>query len=131
MKKIKVFLMLFVICLAQTACYAPKKEIPSVMPTAIYAQVPSIVKRGENNFLVIDIAPKVICHAGIGYYNYNDEWKTADLPTIESLETGKCKWEWKVPGDAKDGFAEFRGYIEQDGHERNIFPTTFCIEVCK
>ena len=101
------------------------------MPTAIYAKVPSVVKRGESNLFVIDTDPNVVCYGGISYYDHENEWKRIDLPTIESSETGECKWEWDIPTDAKNGIAEFRGYIEQEGYERNIFPATFCIEACE
>lgn len=131
MRKIKIFFRLFVLFLAQSACYAPQINYPSEMPTAIYAQVPALANCEENNFFTIDAAPGAVCHAGIGYYNYDDKWTTMELPTIESLDTGSCKWEWKVPEDAKDGVAELRGYIQQGDFERNVFPATFCIEVCK
>ncbi len=127
----KAVLVLFAILFAQISCYAPQREIPLVRPTAIYAEIPSPVKRGEINYFLVDAEPGVICHAGIGYYNYKGVWEFVDLPTIESQEAGNCKWEWEVPEDARDGFAEFRGYLEQGDYERNIFPTTFCIEICE
>jgi hypothetical protein len=128
-KRIKYILLSLL--LIQVGCYAPEQSYPTIMPTPIIAQIPELLKRGEEYTFTIHTSPDTLCHAGIGYYNNQDKWTKEDLPTIKSDEFGNCRWIWALPTNVKEGIGEFRGYIEQNGEERNIYPATFCVEVCQ
>lgn len=130
-KKLRILFVFVLVFVAQTSCRAPEQQYPTLMPTAIYANVPNLLVRGEKNTFSINTVPEVECHAGIGYYNFSDKWITVKLPTIESDQDGVCEWTWEIPQDAKDGIGEFRGYIQEEDESTNVFPENFCIESCR
>jgi hypothetical protein len=115
---------------AQVNCQMTQTPYSTTAPTAIFAEVPKLLVRGEEHKFSIQTTPEVECHAGIGYYNINDKWVTMDLPTVESDENGICQWTWDIPDDAKDGVGELRGYIQGEDQSNDIFPATFCIGRC-
>lgn len=122
--------MLVIVWAAQVNCRFTQRPYPESMPTAIHANVPKLLVRGVEHKFSLQTTPGVECYAGIGYYDMSDKWVTEDLTTIESDEKGVCEWVWVVPENAKNGFGEFRGYIQEKDQSRNIFPATFCIESC-
>lgn len=131
MSKLKILLTaLLIAVLSQISCKVIELEYSASRPTPIYAQIPSLLQRGEKYTFSIETIPGVDCHAGVAFFDIKDKWVIRDLPGTQANENGICQWTWEVPKDAKDGLGEFRGYIDEDGQSRNTFPATFCIETC-
>lgn len=130
MNKYRILFASLVVLVVQISCKAPERGYPSSMPTPIYAEVPSLLTRGEKHIFSVDAAPGIECHAGIAFYDIDDNWIKSDLPTIKANDVGVCQWTWEIPENAKDGIGEFRGYIGEVGQSTNIFPANFCIEKC-
>lgn len=123
--------MFLILLLTQAGCYAPEQTYPTSMPTPIYVQIPERLIRGTKYTITVSSLSGNICHAGVGFYSNEGKLTWEDLPTIDADENGDCSWVWEIPKSAKNGIGEFRGYVEQDGKERNFYPATFCIESCE
>ena len=130
MNKTGILSALIVVVVSQISCKVTEQPYPTSMPTPIYAQVPSILMRGNKYTFSFEAIPEAECHAGVAFYDTNDKWVIRDLATIQAGENGICQWTWEIPQEAKDGIGEFRGYMESEEEKRNIFPATFCIESC-
>ena len=129
-KKIGIPMVFIVMLTVQLSCKVTERPYPVSLPTAIFAEVPKLLTRGEKHQFSIQATPGVECHAGIGYYNMKDKWIFVELAMMESDQDGICEWTWEIPEDAKDGLGEFRGYIQEGDQSNNIFPANFCIERC-
>ena len=128
-------LVAFVLVLVVQVSYgAPEQSYPASMPTAITANVPKLILRGESQKFSIKTTPGIECYAGIGYYNTEDKLIFMELPKMESDKDGMCEWTWKIPADApadaKDGLGVFRGYVQEEDQNNDIFPAKFCIGRC-
>ena len=125
--KPRILVAFVLVLVVQVGCRVTERPYPTSVSTPILAEVPKVAVRGEKHKFSIETNPGVECHAGIAYYDLNDKWMITDLPTIESDQNGICEWTWEIPEDAKDGVAEFRGYIQEEEESSNIFPAAFCI----
>ena len=118
------------VLLVQISCGAPEQSYPEFMPTAITANVPKLILRGEKQKFSMKTTPGIECYAGIGYYNDEDELIFMELPKMEADKDGLCEWTWEIPADAKDGLAVFRGFVQEEDQSNDILPAQFCIERC-
>ena len=127
-KKTRIFIAFVLALVLQVSCHQSSRPL---IPTPILAEVPKLLVRGEKHRFSVETSPGVECHAGVAYYDLNDEWIITDLPIVESNQNGICEWTWEIPENAKDGLVEFRGYIQEKQESTNIFPATFCIGLCQ
>jgi hypothetical protein len=126
--KNKILVAFVLILMVQVSC---RQSYPAEsVPTAITANVPKLILRGESQKFSIKTTPGIECYAGIGYYNIEDKWVFTKLPKLESDKNGVCEWTWEVPADAKDGLGGFKGYVQEKDRSNDIFPAEFCIERC-
>jgi hypothetical protein len=112
MNQAKVVFILFTILVTQSSCYAPTQTYPDKMPTPIYPVVPLEVEQEKEYSFSIKTSPNAICHAAIGFWDIAENWIQEELPIIKADNLGVCQWKWKTPDNAKNGIAEFRGFIE-------------------
>ena len=127
----KLLLTPVVILAVQIACFAPAIEFSEEPLPTVTVHFPSVMKHGQEYSFIVEAIAGSSCYLGVGYYNLDSRWTAVGLPVTTANNSGTCEWKWKVPDDAKDGIAEIRGYIENQGKEsRNLFPQTICIEKC-
>jgi hypothetical protein len=131
MRTVKIIFLALLISAAQISCFAPTQTYSKAPAPTVIAQIQPIVKRGQETPFFVFAVSGSVCHAGLGYYDLDSQWTTLTLPDTNANKDGRCEWILIVPEDAKYGVAEIRGYVETPGQEdRNLFPTSFCIENC-
>ena len=129
MKFLRLFVAVFAVWLAQIACgvavsYSDATPIPNDV------QIPPLVMYGDQYSFIIVTEPDIACYAGIAFWDKNDLWVFDELSRKKSDDAGKCEWQWEVPPNAKNGFGEFRGSVENDKQSTGLIPKKLCIERC-
>lgn len=130
-KKLQWIVILFILLAMACNFSAIPVRSPQDVSLTINTKIPQKVEQGyEYEFEVItDINNN--CFAGVKYLTTNDEWKVIDFEAEIADKNGMCRWKWKVPVDAKNGFAEFRAYVEKDQQTNYSLPDDFCINICQ
>ena len=130
MKFLRLFIPVFAVWLAPVACYGVTKSYSDTKPIPNDVQIPPLVIHGDKYSFVIVTEPNITCSAGISFWDKNDRLVFDELSSKKADDTGKCEWQWEVPPNAKNGFGEFRGYVENDKQSTDLIPKKFCIEQC-
>ena len=129
MKSLRLFTAAFAFCVAQVAC-GLTKSYSDAKPISYHVQIPLSVTHGDKYSFVIMTEPNITCHSVIAFWDINDRWVVDDLSSKKADDGGKCEWQWEVPSNAKDGFGEFRGSVENDKQSTGLIPKKFCTEQC-
>ena len=129
MKLLRFFMSVFAVWVAQVAC-GIAKSYSDATPIPYEIQIPPLVEHSDKYSFIIVTEPNIRCYAGIAYWDINERWVFQDLLSKNADDAGKCEWQWEVPLNAKDGFGEFRGSIENDEQSTGLIPEKFCIEQC-
>lgn len=129
MKFLRLFILVVAVWLAQVAC-GVTKSYSDATPISYNVQVPPLVRHGDKYSFVVTTEPSITCYAGIGFWDINDQWVFDELSSKTADDAGKCEWQWEVPSNAKDGFGEFRGSVENNQQSTGLIPKKFCIQQC-
>lgn len=129
MKSLRLFMAVFAVWVAQVAC-GVAKSYSDATPISYDIQIPPSVTHGDKYSFVIMTEPNIACYAVIAFWDINDHWVLDELSSKKADDDGKCEWQWEVPSNAKDGFGEFRGSVENDKQSTGLIPKKFCIEQC-
>jgi hypothetical protein len=130
MSRLKVFLAISIVLLAQISCRATRLEYVESTPIPVEIQIPDLVKHGQEFEITLTTEPGATCLAVISYWDKSDHWAGKELQSLIADKEGVCAWNWIVPDEAKNGQAEIRGFVEKDDNHTSFIPKAFCIEVC-
>lgn len=131
---LRLYIPILFLIIATASCAYPVVERRS--PTEVdikleTVELPKEVQRGEDIEFVIKTSAMNRCMAGVGFWSSkNNEWTFSNFQEKIATDEGICKWIWKVPQEAKSGFAEFRLVVYKEMDSKDMQPYIFCIEEC-